>query len=389
MKVYFAPCGIGLGHVGRCLEIAKKLTNKDCEILFSTYFDGLSVLKNEKFRFVEAPTFQYWCWPDGAVDPWRTLKWLSGKLLGIFLKQLKFEVKKITSFKPEVVVSDSRLSTVIAAKFTGRRTVTILNQFHVITPGFVHYRVLPTISDLFSFTFLASGWGLSDKIIVPDYPPPYSISGRNLRVPPALKRKVKYVGPILPVRPENLPKKEVLRKKFGFDNRPLVYAATSGPHWERTWLGKKFIKFFSGFPEKYQVVISLGLRGNPFINFKKNNLTVYGWVSERFELLKACDLVVCRGGHTTLTQALAYGKPMVLIPTQEQTEQIYNAKTAVKLGVAKVIDQRWLSKEILLSTIEEMFNDETYWKKAEKIMKISSKFNAIETTTQIILGNKN
>jgi UDP:flavonoid glycosyltransferase YjiC (YdhE family) len=385
LRIYFAPCGIGLGHVGRSLEIAKRLKEEGCEILFSTYADALEVLRDDGFRFVEAPTFRYWVWPDGTPDPWRTLKWLSGKLLGKFLRQVKFEVKNIAKFKPNLVFSDSRLSTVYAGWLLGKKVVTMLNQFHVIGPGFVYYRILPKISDIFSFTFLATGWGLSSKILVPDLPPPNSVSAANLRIPPILKNKVEFIGPILPVKPENLPDKETLRKKLGFDDRPLIYVAASGHGWERIWFGKKLVKYFSDFPEKYQIIISLGLKNSSNI-IRNKNLTVYSWLSERFEILKVCDLVVCKGGHTTLTQALAYGKPMLLIPTPEQTEQILNAKTVEKLGVGKVVDQRWLSKKLLLSTVEEMFSSDIYWKKAEKISRIASKFDALKSAVKTVLG---
>lgn len=385
MRIYFASCGIGLGHIGRSLEIAKKLEKEGCEILFSTYADALEVLRDSSFRFIEAPTFRYWTWPDGTPDPWRTLKWLSGKLLGRFLKQIKFEVKNIVKFKPNIIFSDSRLSTVYAGWLLRRKVVTMLNQFNVIGPGFVYYRILPKISDIFSFTFLATGWSLSSKILVPDLPPPISISAANLRIPPVLKDKVKFIGPILPVKPENLSDKKTLRRKLGFDNRPLIYVAVSGYGWERTWFGKKLVKYFLGFPEKYQVVISLGLKNSSKV-FKSKNLTVYGWLPRRFEVLKACDLIVCKGGHTTLTQALAYGKPMLLIPTPEQTEQILNAKTVEKLGVGRVVDQRWLSKKLLISTIEEMFSSDVYWEKAEKISRIASKFDALKSAVKTILS---
>ncbi|RLG92434.1 MAG: hypothetical protein DRO36_01465 [Candidatus Hecatellales archaeon] len=384
MKIYFAPCGIGLGHVGRTLEIAKRLKKEKCEILFSSYADALEVLKSENFRFVEAPTFRYWVWPDGTPDPWRTLKWLSGKLVGVFLKQVKFEVENIGRFKPNLVFSDSRLSTVYAGWLLGKKVVTMLNQFHVVGPGFIYYRFLPKISDIFSFTFLATGWGLSEKILVPDLPPPNSVSAVNLRIPKPLKNKVEFIGPILPVKPESLPDKESLKRRLGFDGRPLIHVAASGYGWERLWFGRKLVKYFSGFPEKYQVVVSLGLKNSSSF-FKSGNLTVYGWLSRRFEVLKACDLVVCKGGHTTLTQALAYGKPMLLIPTPEQTEQILNAKTVEKLGAGKVVDQRWLSKKLLVSAVEEIFSSESYWRKAENLGKIASKFDALSLATKTVL----
>jgi UDP-N-acetylglucosamine--N-acetylmuramyl-(pentapeptide) pyrophosphoryl-undecaprenol N-acetylglucosamine transferase len=66
MRVYFAPCGIGLGHVGRCIPIARKLENAD--IVFSTYREGINYVKQEGFPLIEAPPIVFQVKPDGRVD---------------------------------------------------------------------------------------------------------------------------------------------------------------------------------------------------------------------------------------------------------------------------------------------------------------------------------
>jgi UDP:flavonoid glycosyltransferase YjiC (YdhE family) len=46
MRVYFAPCGIGLGHAGRSIPIAREL--KNAKIVFSTYREGINYVKQER-----------------------------------------------------------------------------------------------------------------------------------------------------------------------------------------------------------------------------------------------------------------------------------------------------------------------------------------------------
>ena len=87
MRIYFAPCGIGLGHAGRCIEIAKRLGS--CEILFSTYSDAVDFVEKEGFKFIYTVPFSFWNWPDGALDSWRTIRMLTGKLIKNFLKSSK------------------------------------------------------------------------------------------------------------------------------------------------------------------------------------------------------------------------------------------------------------------------------------------------------------
>jgi UDP:flavonoid glycosyltransferase YjiC (YdhE family) len=386
-KIYFSACGLGLGHVSRCLGVFRELVSRGkFEAFFSSYLDALPLLEAEGLRFTGAPAFSYWTWPDGAVDPWRTLKWLSGRLFFRFMKQVDFEIKQLAAFKPDLVVSDSRLSTVIASKLLGRPILTILNQLRVIAPGLIHYPKLFRISDFFSHGFIEPGWGLSDKIVIPDFPPPYTVSGENLKAPPALKRKIRYVGPLLPVRPESFPSQEELKAELGFSpQEPLVYAAVSGPAYERWWLGVRLLKAFSNPPGNFQVALSLGRRLEDFRQ-EKDKIKVYSWLPNRFKMLKACDLVVSRSGHGTITQALAYGKPMVLIPTQEQTEQIFNAKTAMGLGVAKALDPRYLSRETLQPLISEILQCEEYGRKAEKIMAEAKRLPGFEGIVGEILS---
>jgi len=383
-RIYFSPCGIGLGHAGRCLDVAKRLRAEGFDVIFSTYSDALPFIEHEGFESKVAPPIEYWTWPDGTVDFWRTFKWMSGKLLGRFARQVKFEVKQIAAFDPDLVFSDTRLSTIIAAKLTGKTVITMLNQSHLIAPSFVHYRFLPTLSDIFSFTLLSPVWGANDKVVVPDNPPPYTISISNLQMPKPFKRKLKYVGPILSVRPDELPSADELREKMGLDSRPLIYGAVSGPKHERHWLGEKLTHFLSDLPKEYQAVLSLGINGDGTKPLRKGSLTVYKWIPDRFELMKACDLVIGRGSHNTMMQALAYGKPMLLIPAQEQTEQINNARTAVEMGVAEAVNQRKMSKELLLSKIKRIFTLENYRNRAEEFRKTASKSDALKTIVSII-----
>ncbi|RLI35803.1 hypothetical protein DRO53_00275, partial [Candidatus Bathyarchaeota archaeon] len=342
-------------------------------------------VRGEGLPFVEAPSFSYWTWPDGTIDPWRTLKWLSGRLLFCFAKQVAFELKQLASYKPDLIVSDTRLSTVVAGKILGKPVLTILNQFNVVSPGLIHYPKLFKLSDLFSFGAIVPGWGLSDKIYVPDFPPPYTVSRENLRFPPSFKGKIEFVGPFIRVKPEMLPSQEALKEELGFNpSEPLVYAAASGPTYERWWLGRRLEKILSK-ASGFQAVLTLGRRDLEGYARRRNKLTVYGWIKDRFKFLKACDLLVGRSSHGAVTQALAYGKPLLLIPTQEQTEQIGNARTAVSLGVAEALDPRYLSEETLLPLIEKILNNETYRLRAERVKASAQNLKGAEKVAEDIL----
>jgi predicted glycosyltransferase len=54
-KVFFSPCGIGLGHVGRVLPVAEELVRRGAEVMFSTYLEGVDFVRERGFPVVSAP----------------------------------------------------------------------------------------------------------------------------------------------------------------------------------------------------------------------------------------------------------------------------------------------------------------------------------------------
>ena len=329
--------------------------------------------------------FEYFSWPDGTIDPWRSLKWKGISSLAVFARQVRAELRHIATFSADLVVSDSRLSSVVAAKILGKPCITILNQMSIIAPGFRHHSGWSDFSRVFSIGILTSLWSLSDEIIVPDFPPPNTIAAYNTIIPRPYRDKVKYYGPIISVRPKNLPSVAAIREKLGLDTRKTVFAALSGPTLERTWLAEKLVKAARGLSNDFQVVISLGNRNGHKEPWQEGNVRVYDWLYTRHEMLKASDLIVGRGGHTTVLEALAYGKPMILIPAQEQTEQIANTRRANEMGVAKALDQRHLSSQLLQERIEQVLNSKDFAERAQKFERLSSEYDAVENISQSVI----
>jgi len=135
VRVYFGVCGIGLGHAGRCIPIAEKLMEKEAEVLFSTYRDGVKYVEQAGFPVVKAPAVGFVVKADGTVDFRQTVA-NPGPILASFTltKQVEAEIKFMRAFKPDVVISDSRVSPLLAAKMLDIPDVCILNQFQIIIP---------------------------------------------------------------------------------------------------------------------------------------------------------------------------------------------------------------------------------------------------------------
>jgi UDP-N-acetylglucosamine--N-acetylmuramyl-(pentapeptide) pyrophosphoryl-undecaprenol N-acetylglucosamine transferase len=125
MRAYFGVCGVGLGHVGRCIPVAKKLRSMGNQILFSTYLEACDFVKREQFPLCNAPPISFAIRPDGGVDFQRTTVYPGIFSIAIFLRQLNAEIEFMRSFQPDFVISDSRVSTLVAAKILDIPSVTI------------------------------------------------------------------------------------------------------------------------------------------------------------------------------------------------------------------------------------------------------------------------
>jgi len=386
LRVLFSPCGLGLGHAGRCAPIARELEKGGAEVLFSTYRDGVPYIEREGFPVAEVPPIGFTVKPDGTVD-FRQSLINPGPFFTSFtvMRQVDAEIGVMRAFKPDVVVSDTRVSPLIAAMLLEIPRVSILNQFQIIIPRRSRFLRLAKLVDAGALAVVGKVWTSGTHVLIPDFPPPYTLSAGNLQIPISYQRRVKLTGPILPVRPEELPSQRRLRKKLGLgEDKPLIFAPISGPLKERAYFTEVLQKIFLEFPEDHQIVMSLGYPNSTTDPIQKGNLTIYGWTPNRFEYLKACDLVIARAGHGTLAQSICYGKPLILVPTPNHTEQLNNAKRAVELGIAKTIEQENLSKETLLATVQGMLENRQFQEKAREIQKDVLKLNALETAIQII-----
>jgi uncharacterized protein (TIGR00661 family) len=390
MRVYFAPCGIGLGHVGRCVPIARRLQEQNIQVIFSTYREGIPYIEHEKLPLFKAPPIGFQVKPDGTID-FKQTAINPGPFLASFtlMKQVDAELQAIESFDPDIVVSDSRASPLLAAKILGKPRICILNQFQPIIPRRKRFLRLARLADSIALALIGKIWTSGDMVLIPDFPQPYTVCAGNLNVPKAYRKKVRLIGPILPVRPEKLPDKDKIRKRLNLpQNKPVIFAPISGSVKEKAFLIGILRRILMQFPRDYEIVLSMGYPNADANPVRYGNLTIYKWIPNRFEYLKACDLVISRAGHGTITQCMCYGKPMILVPTPNHTEQINNAVQAKKIGVANVIQQENLSLNKLIKTVEKTLMAENI-EKLEQIQAEVLKYDGLENAVNTIIEMAN
>jgi uncharacterized protein (TIGR00661 family) len=141
---------------------------------------------------------------------------------------------------------------------------------------------------------------------------------------------------------------------------------------------------------EFQIVLSRGEPNGPSKPTYKNEVKVYDWIENQDDYIRASDIIVSRAGHGTIMKALLYGKPMILIPIPDHTEQTGNARRATYLHVAKIIDQSALNGRTLKSAIQDILRSNEYRKKAVEFSQEASSMRAIPTACDAIekLGRK-
>ena len=111
---------------------------------------------------------------------------------------------------------------------------------------------------------------------------------------------------------------------------------------------------------------------------------VYEWCPVRDEIFAASDLLVLRGGHVALSQAIQFGKPVVTVPIENHGEQLGNCAKMEELGAGILLRPKQLRSEQLADAIEKVLGDSNYNKKATELQRLAEGLNGIDNVVKIV-----
>lgn len=305
-------------------------------------------------------------------------------MLRSFAKQVAFEAESMAKFHPSVAASDSRLSAVLAARSKSYPVVTLLNQFKVTLPPRFRGGPVGSLYERIAGDVLGLLWSLSEEVLLTDLPPPYTIGEANVGGTD-LSRIVKYVGftsPGLEVSEDRLRK---AREVLDHDPRPLIFFQISGPDATK----KKFIDIvlgsIAGLSQRYKVVVSMGyLGGSGEPRRLAGGALLYDWCPIKDELFTLSEVLVGRSGHRTIGQCIDAGKPAVLVPIHNHSEQLGNAEKFQSLGLGIAILPGDLEPARLTQAVDSCVQDPKYRRNLESIGLISKRLRGVERCTEII-----
>jgi UDP:flavonoid glycosyltransferase YjiC (YdhE family) len=296
------------------------------------------------------------------------------------------ETRNLVSFGPDVVVSDSRLSPLVSAKMLGIPSISILNQVKLLLSPRLRKLIVARIFEKMNGEFMGGLWNMSEKVLVPDLPPPYTISEHNIWDCDSIKKKLEFVG-FTTSRP-NVDKERANHaiKHLSLDaSRPLVFIHISGPDKTRSSLLSTITKALSNHGSDIQYIIS---EGKPNGSTEPRRLSPSGWYYEwcpvRDEIFEKSDLIVMRGGHTAIAHAIQFGKPIVTIPIKNHGEQLGNSDKVAKLGIGIKLDPLSINPDKIINAVQEVLNNGHYLENVQKVKKVSDNLDGIGNVLKTI-----
>jgi UDP-N-acetylglucosamine--N-acetylmuramyl-(pentapeptide) pyrophosphoryl-undecaprenol N-acetylglucosamine transferase len=382
---YLAPYGVGLGHASRLLMVADRLKQEGIDVQFSSYGEAVSYVSLRGYRCATVSPVEFaWSMEGGfsVKDSIANLPvWFAN-----FSRQVNQETRNILRCNPDVIVSDSRLSPLMAARLLKVPSIVMLNQIKLLLSPRLRDLVAPRIFENVVGEFLGSMWAMAERVLVPDLPPPYTLSAHNIWDIGSASRKLEYIGFASP-RPQ-IKQEHVIRvaNMLGFDrSRPLVFIHVSGPSQTRPALIKVAFETAKILDPKIQFVISAGNPRGKSDPRRIGRLSwYYEWCPVRDEIFTASDLLVLRGGHVALSQAIQFGKPVVTVPIENHGEQLGNCAKIEELGAGVTLYPKQLRPEQLGDAIERVLGDSSYNKKAAELQRLAEKLNGIDNVVQIV-----
>ena len=239
----------------------------------------------------------------------------------------------IDTFKPNLVISVFRFTACIAAKEKNVPSMFLLNMnIPLFFPDLMFF-INESIEEMFTNRELSNHM-LGDCLLVPDFQTMVDESLINQKLKQLLHsngRNIKYITPLLREEVREMKSKAEAKKELGFDsNTPLVYITFGGSNNTKVALDAIIPNLTGG----YHYYIVTGSNLDPEIyseiveKYKSQNMkvTVEQYTNDSMKIMRAADLALIHGGHSTTMEALFCATPVIGFPnTNEQHQNLQRA----------------------------------------------------------------
>lgn len=377
MRILFLAESISLAHIGRPLELAFKAFQDGHQIFFACESEKLKIAHPEELPFATFPLRSI----NSQVFFHRIHN--EGKFPYTFeelQEYLNEDLRLINEIKPDLIVSDFRLTATIAGELTNRKVAQIANA-HWSPFSLCPFLPPPTaaIAKLGSFLF---------KLIRPlafkVFPAPFNRLRKSLHLKPIKDFRTIYTAAGDYTLYADLPQKNMSIPAHHKWLGPIIWQPKVANN-------KKYIT-----PSCKNIYITMGGSGNleslfPIFEALKDLKTYYvisGIPKElkkvlltRFSYLKNNSLItelldpntilpnsqitICHGGSGTVYQSLSHGVPVLCLPSHSDQQLV--ALYAKENGVGEYIYKKRLDSNEIKNLTLQILNASKYQQNAKQI----------------------
>ena len=307
LKVLIAPLNWGLGHATRCMPIINELGRRKIDVLLASDGGSLDLLRKE---YPLLPTFE--------LPPYDIKYSTSNMAFNMLMQAPKIKRAIAVEHKAiEQIVQEQDVSVIISDNRFGcfsKKVYSIFmsHQLNIKAPLRAAEKIIGywNKSQINNFDFC---W-------VPDYATSPNLSG-DLSHPSPIA-KVAYLGPLsrLTTSTQQTIEREVL-------------VILSGPEPQRSHLEKIILKQAKELDDRFLIV--RGKIDDPDRKQVADHIEIIGHLTakELNKVINSSKVIIARSGYSTLMDLAKVGKPAILIPTPDQTEQEYLARRFHQLGI--------------------------------------------------------
>lgn len=368
-RIYFSISSEGFGHSSRALALIREF--KPEEVVVGTYDYAYERFENNGYPCERILRELKLIGNKGSFDVGRTI--IKNREWALTFNQMvNQEVEIIKKYGASLVVSDGRLVPIMAAEKLGIPCVAITNQ-SAFYPFFEKDSALVKVFGK-SFDWIMKTWlSSAEEIMIPDFPPPYTICLPNLSKKPKVMKRTRFVGPLV-----QWDKDEIVAIDKPVSGKPYI-VVTLGGHSYRKPLFDNVVELAKIMPD-----IHFDLFTSFETDEKIDNLRVINGVKMLAPYLKAADLVITQAGHSTAMELATLGVPSIIVPDFKQTEQENNAQRMQELEVSRIVTYPELSADVLKNNIQIVLNENKYKENAQKLSDLACQINGRKKAAEVL-----
>lgn len=367
-KIYFSISSEGYGHSSRAIAISTKLDKK--KYLIGTYGYALERLKEHGIPCHKISQEIKFVGHDGAFDVTKTIVQNQGWVVK-FNKLVDEEVDLIRKAAASCVVADGRMVPVIAAEKLKLPCITITNQ-SAFYPFFQQDNWLVKLLGVSFDSWMRMYLSSTEEILIPDFPPPYTVCLPNLSRNRKIMKRTRFIGPLVNFENNSVP---LIERN---SDKPYIVVSLGG-HAYRKPLFDCILAVAEKMPEVDFEIFT-------FFESEKvpSNVNIKGMIGDISPYLKTADIIIAQAGHSTAMEILSLGKPSVIVPDLNQIEQENNAARMAGLQVSEVVTHENLTVQKMYECIQKVMKDDKYRKNAEFFATMSMELDAKSKAADIL-----